>query len=75
MKTGKKVKYTGVSLRSVFADVVPEYKIQSMPEWKELARQILVVEVTGAGDRFLLAGYAPRWKANQERRAVGLQNG
>ena len=45
---GKKVKYTGVPLRVVFADMLPEYKIQSMPQWKELARKNLVVEVVGS---------------------------
>ena len=45
---GKKVKYTGVPLRVVFQEMLPEYKLQSMPQWKELARKNLVVEVVGS---------------------------
>lgn len=88
---GKKVKYMGVPLRAVFADVVPEYKIDSMPDWKNLARKTLVVEVTGADGypglvnrprtgnqrlgRSFPPRHTPRRQTNRERRATDLQTG
>ncbi|MBX9721876.1 MAG: hypothetical protein K2X81_10815, partial [Candidatus Obscuribacterales bacterium] len=43
----KRTKYTGVPLRTLFAEMVPEIKIDTMPDWKALSRQELVMEVKG----------------------------
>ena len=44
---GKKFKYSGVPLRELLADMMPEVKLDTMPEWKALARQELIMEATG----------------------------
>jgi hypothetical protein len=44
---GKQVTYTGVPLRVLLAEMVPDVKLESMPGWKALSRRELVMEVTG----------------------------
>jgi len=44
---GKEVKYTGVPLRVILAEMVPDIKMDNMPDWKGLARRELVLEVMG----------------------------
>jgi hypothetical protein len=41
----KEVKYTGVPLRVILAEMVPDIKIDNMPDWKGLARRELILEV------------------------------
>lgn len=45
---GKAVKYDGVPLRDLFKVMMPKVKIETMPDWKALARLDLVMEVKGA---------------------------
>jgi hypothetical protein len=42
-----KVTYTGVPLRAVLKEMLNDTDIDSMPEWKKLARKALVMEVVG----------------------------
>jgi hypothetical protein len=44
----KETKYAGVSLRTILTDIVPDLKLDSMPEWKSTARRKLVVIVKGS---------------------------
>ena len=44
---GKESKYTGVPVRVLLAEMLPEFKLDVMPEWKRLTRQELVMEVVG----------------------------
>ena len=44
---GKQVKYTGVPLRVILAEMLPHVKLESMPEWKALSRRELVMVVKG----------------------------
>jgi hypothetical protein len=44
---GKRVKFTGVPLRAMLAEMIPQFKLETMAQWKALARQELVMEVTG----------------------------
>jgi hypothetical protein len=44
---GKEVKYTGVPLRTLLSEMIPELKLDTMPGWKALSRQELVMEVKG----------------------------
>jgi hypothetical protein len=46
-EAGKEVKYSGVPLRVMFAEMVPEIKLDTMPEWKALSRKELIMEVKG----------------------------
>ncbi len=46
-ESGKEVKYMGVPLRALLAEMLPDVKIDLMPEWKALNRQELVMEVFG----------------------------
>ncbi len=43
----KKIKYSGVPLRTLFKEMVPDIKMDTMPDWKALSRQELVMEVKG----------------------------
>ncbi|HEY9775548.1 MAG TPA: hypothetical protein V6C81_17410 [Planktothrix sp.] len=43
----KDVTYSGVPLRELLAEMVPETKLDVMPGWKELARKELVFEAKG----------------------------
>jgi hypothetical protein len=45
---GKKVSYSGVPLRAILADMVPELNLNTMPGWKSLSKQELVMEVLGS---------------------------
>jgi hypothetical protein len=45
---GKKVSYSGVPLRAILADMVPELNLNDMPGWKSLSKQELVMEVLGS---------------------------
>jgi hypothetical protein len=40
--------YLGVPLRTILSDMVPELKLEAMPEWKSAARRELVLEVKGS---------------------------
>ncbi|MDR3613787.1 MAG: hypothetical protein P4L53_09470 [Candidatus Obscuribacterales bacterium] len=42
-----KVKYTGVPLRLLLAEMLPDCKLDSMPEWKALTKRELVMELRG----------------------------
>ncbi|HEY9683321.1 MAG TPA: hypothetical protein V6C86_17210 [Oculatellaceae cyanobacterium] len=42
-----KVTYSGVPLRAVLAEMMPGTDLDSMPEWKKLARKALIMEVLG----------------------------
>ncbi len=44
---GKQVKYKGVSLRLLLSEMLPEVNLDTMQDWKTIARQELVMEVTG----------------------------
>lgn len=44
---GKKVRYSGVPLRTLFAEMLPQLKIDSMPDWKALSFKELVIELKG----------------------------
>jgi hypothetical protein len=44
---GIKVKYSGVPLRVLLAEMLPDCKIDSMPEWKALTKRELVLELKG----------------------------
>jgi hypothetical protein len=44
---GNKVKFTGVPVRVLLTELVPDLKIDTMAEWKALTRKELVVEVKG----------------------------
>jgi hypothetical protein len=44
---GKEVTYTGVPLRTLLSDSLPDLKLDSMPEWKDLARREVIMEVRG----------------------------
>jgi hypothetical protein len=44
---GIKVKYSGVPLRLLLAEMLPDCKLESMPEWKALTKRELVMELKG----------------------------
>lgn len=44
---GVTTKYTGVPLRLLLAELIPDTKLDSMPEWKALTRRGLVLELKG----------------------------
>lgn len=44
---GKQAKYEGVPLRTLLSDLLPGYNLDAMPEVKKLAREELVLEVSG----------------------------
>ena len=44
----KEIKYTGVPLKTILSEMVPDIKLESMPEIKTAAKRELVVEVKGA---------------------------
>jgi hypothetical protein len=46
-ENGREVKYSGVPLRLMLAEMVPEIKLETMPEWKALSRKELIMEVKG----------------------------
>jgi hypothetical protein len=45
---GKKVKFSGVPLRVILAEMMPELNLSEMPGWKSLSKQELVMEVLGS---------------------------
>jgi hypothetical protein len=44
---GIKVEYSGVPLRLLLAEMLPDCKLDSMPEWKALTKRELVMELKG----------------------------
>lgn len=42
-----KITYSGVPLRAVLGEMMPGIDLDSMPEWKKLARKALIMEVLG----------------------------
>jgi hypothetical protein len=44
----KEMKYTGVPLKTILSDMVPDIKLETMPEIKSAAKRELVVEVKAA---------------------------
>jgi len=45
---GKKVRFSGVPLRVILGEMVPELNLENMPGWKALSRQELVMEALGS---------------------------
>lgn len=45
---GKKINYTGVPLRVMLGEMMPELNLSDMPGWKDLSRLELVMEVLGS---------------------------
>jgi hypothetical protein len=45
---GKKIKYSGVPLRVILGEMMPELNLTEMPGWKALSKQELVMEVLGS---------------------------
>jgi hypothetical protein len=44
----KEMKYSGIPLRTILSEMVPDLKLESMPEIKTAAKRELVLEVKGA---------------------------
>jgi len=51
-KDGKEVKYTGVPLRVVLAEMMPDVKLENMPNGKSIAPELVMVAVVMMVIRF-----------------------